>query len=127
MTIEQCVFQTEYEFCLPKGYIDKEGNCHKNGVMRLATAADEVYPTKDPRVTACPPYLTMILLSRVITRLGSLEKDQINPKVIESLFVSDLNYLRRLYQKINSDDNSNLKTICPKCENEFNVDIRNLE
>jgi phage FluMu protein gp41 len=95
--------------------------------MRLATAADEILPTKDPRVTACPPYLAMILLSRVITRLGSLEKDQINPKVIESLFVSDLNYLRRLYQKINSDDNSNLKTICPKCENEFNVDIRNLE
>lgn len=123
----QSVFQTEYEFSLPKGYVDKDGNLHKTGIMRLATAADEILPAKDTRVMSNPPYLTVILLSRVITRLGNLENDQINPKVVESLFVSDLSYLRKLYQKINSEENSLIKTNCPKCEFEFGVDIRNLD
>ena len=76
--------QTEFPFTLPRGYVDAEGNLHREGVMRLATAYDEIAPMKDPRVQANPGYLVIILLSRVITRLGTLE--QINPKVIERLF-----------------------------------------
>jgi len=121
------VFKTEYEFELPKGYIDKEGNCYKHGIMRLATAADEILPVKDPRVISNPAYLTIILLSRVITKLGDLENDQINPKIIESLFISDLYYLRKLYQKVNIDEDPTIQATCPKCENKFSVDLRNLE
>ena len=72
------MFETEYEFTLPRGYKDPQGELHRDGVMRLATAADEILPLKDPRVQANPAYLVVILLSRVITRLGSL--DVINPK-----------------------------------------------
>lgn len=121
------IFKTEYEFELPKGYVDTDGNCHKRGIMRLATAADEILPAKDPRVVSNPAYLTIILLSRVITKLGDFNKDQINPKMIENLFVSDLTYLRRLYQKINVDEDSQLEVTCPKCDNKFLVDIRNLD
>jgi hypothetical protein len=120
-------FKTEYEFELPKGYIDSEGNCHKKGIMRLATAADEILPARDPRVVTNPSYITLILLSRVITRLGNLEKDQINPKVIEGLFISDLTFLRKLYQKINLDEDPRLEAVCPKCDNKFLVDLRNLD
>jgi phage FluMu protein gp41 len=127
MVDEVSAFKTEYEFDLPKGYIDKEGNCHKHGIMRLATAADEILPAKDPRVLSNPAYLTIILLSRVITKLGDLEKDQINPKLIENLFVSDLNHLRRLYQKFNIDEDPRIQATCPKCENKFFVDLVNLE
>lgn len=116
-------FQTEFEFDLPKGYVDHSGNLHKNGVMRLATAADEILPVKDPRVQSNPAYLTIIILSRVIERIGGLEKNQINPKVIESLFVSDLSYLRQLYQKVNADETLTTSTVCPKCENRFEVDL----
>jgi hypothetical protein len=124
---EISAFQTEYEFKLPKGYVDKDGTCHKEGLMRLATAADEILPAKDPRVSSNPAYLTIILLSRVVMRLGNLEKDQITPRVIEGLFVADLNFLRRLYQKINIDEDPTVRAVCPKCENKFEVDIRNLE
>jgi hypothetical protein len=95
-------FQTEVEFTLPKGYLDKEGALHRDGVMRLATAADEILPLKDPRVQQNPAYLTIIVLARVIIRLGSLS--DINTKVVEGLFASDLNYLQRLYEKLNADD-----------------------
>ena len=78
------MFQTEYEFTLPFGYLDGEGTLHREGVMRLATAADEILPLKDPRVQSNQAYLIVILLARVITRLGSLA--QINPKVIEGLY-----------------------------------------
>jgi hypothetical protein len=92
-------FQTEVEFTLPKGYIDGEGCLHREGVMRLATAADEILPLKDPRVQANPGYFTVIVLARVITRLGSLP--DINTKVVEGLFASDLNHLQALYERIN--------------------------
>lgn len=98
-------FQTEIEFRLPKGYLGQDGGLHKEGVMRLATAADEILPLKDPRVQQNPAYLTIIVLARVITRLGSLE--DINTKVVEGLYASDLNYLQRLYEDFNSaDDNT---------------------
>lgn len=127
MVDDAFTFKTEYDFELPKGYIDKEGSCHKRGTMRAATAADEILPAKDPRVISNPAYLTIILMSRVITKLGDLEKDQINPKLIENLFVSDLNHLRRLYQKINTDEEPRIQATCPKCDNKFLVSILDLD
>ncbi len=99
--------QTEYEFTLPKGFIDEEGTLHKKGVMRLATAADEILPQKDPRVQSNPAYLTLILLSRVVTKLGSL--NDVNPSIIEGLFLEDLTYLQALYQRINGMDDDPTK------------------
>ncbi|MGK7896330.1 MAG: phage tail assembly protein [Xenococcus sp. (in: cyanobacteria)] len=115
------MLQTEYEFTLPAGYVDKEGNLHREGTMRLATAADEIVPLKDPRVQANPAYLIIILLSRVVTRLGSLEV--INPKVIEGLFASDLAYLQDLYNRINGNGTRSLQIICPHCEKDFTVEL----
>lgn len=114
-------FQTEFEFTLPKGYVTEEGNLHKKGTMRLATAADEILPMKDPRVQSNPAYLTVILLSRVITGLGSLES--INPKVIENLFASDLSYLQEFYRRINENGTNRIKTSCPKCEHWFELEV----
>jgi hypothetical protein len=94
-------FQTEIEFTLPKGYFDGD-ILHKSGIMRLATAADEILPLKDPRVQQNPAYLTIIVLARVITKLGSLS--DVNTKVIEGLYASDLNYLQRLYERLNGDE-----------------------
>lgn len=113
-------FQTEFEFTLPKGYVDEEGNLHKRGVMRLATAADEILPMKDPRVQSNPAYLTVILLSRVITRLGELES--VNPKVIENLFTADLSYLQALYGRVNEEGTGSMNVTCPKCGHRFEVE-----
>ncbi|MGB3515736.1 MAG: hypothetical protein WBA43_04715 [Elainellaceae cyanobacterium] len=96
------MFQTEFEFTLPKGYLDGEGNLHRKGVMRLAKAMDEIVPLRDPRVKSNPAYATIIILSRVITRLGVL--DDISPAVVEGLYASDLNYLYQLYRRINDLD-----------------------
>ena len=115
------MFETEYEFMLPKGYVDEEGNLHKKGVMRLARAADEILPLKDPRIQQNPAYLTIILLSRVITKLGDLT--DVNPRIIEELFASDLAYLQEFYNTINGGGTTKIKAKCPKCENEFEVDI----
>ncbi len=114
-------FQTEFEFTLPHGYVDGEGNLHKEGVMRLATAADEILPLKDPRVQSNPAYLSIILLSRVVIKLGSLST--VNPRVIEGLFVSDLAYLQDLYNRINENGANVIKTKCPKCEHKFEVEV----
>lgn len=115
------MIQTEFSFTLPKGYLDAEGNLHREGVMRLATAYDEIAPMKDPRVQANPGYLVIILLSRVITRLGSLET--IHPKVIEGLFSGDLAYLQDFYLRINGDGHSRLEVVCPHCEGKFEVEL----
>jgi len=100
-------FQTEIEFTLPKGYLDSDGQLHKTGVMRLATAADEILPLKDPRVQQNQAYLVIIVFARVVTKLGSLS--DVNTKVIEGLFASDLNYLQDLYEQVNGAalDNEN--------------------
>jgi len=95
-------FQTEIDFCLPKGYLDKDGVLHREGTMRLATAADEILPLKDGRVQQNPAYLTIIVLARVVVRLGSLS--DVNTRVIEGLFASDLNYLQQLYERVNAAD-----------------------
>lgn len=92
-------FQTEVEFTLPKGYLDGDGVLHREGVMRLATAADEILPLKDPRVQQNPAYLTIIVLARVVTRLGALP--DVNTKVIEGLYASDRSYLQALYESLN--------------------------
>lgn len=115
------MFQTEYEFTLPKGYVDKEGDLHRQGVMRLATAADEIVPLKDPRVQSNPAYLVIILLSRVIVRLGSLET--INPKIIEGLYTSDLTYLQELYSQINGNGKRSQNVTCPHCNQGFEVEL----
>lgn len=107
------MLQTEYEFTLPKGFLDNQGELHKNGVMRLATAGDEILPQKDPRVQNNPGYLTVILLSRVVTKLGTLE--DVNPRIIEGLFVEDLGYLQELYRRVNGDEALTLSTKCPHC------------
>jgi hypothetical protein len=105
------MFATEIDFTLPKGYLDQDGVLHTEGVMRLATAADEILPLKDPRVQQNPAYLTIIVLARVITRLGALR--DVNTKVVEGLFASDLNYLQKLYEELNLDD---LDTVEPAAE-----------
>jgi hypothetical protein len=106
------MFATEFEFSLPCGFLDEEGTLHKDGVMRRATAADEILPLKDPRVLKNEAYVIVILLSRVITRLGSVAS--INPKVIEGLFASDLAYLQGLYNRINRYEEP--AETCPHCE-----------
>ena len=118
------MFQTDYDFSLPLGYVDAEGNLHKDGVMRLSTAADEILPLKDPRVQSNQAYLVVILLSRVVTRLGSLA--QVNPKVIEGLYAADLAYLQEFYNEINTNGNSLKQVTCPKCEHEFGLEQSNM-
>jgi hypothetical protein len=113
--------QTEFSFSLPHGYADADGNLHREGVMRMATAYDEIVPMKDPRVQANPGYLVIILLSRVITRLGEVQ--HINPKVIENLFAADLAYLQDLYRRINENGHNRLQVTCPHCEKEFEAEI----
>ena len=93
------VISTEVEFTLPIGFVDGDGNLHKNGIMRMATAGDEILPLKDHRVQANQAYLTIIVLSRVIIKLGSL--DMINTRNIEDLYAADFTYLQDLYNRIN--------------------------
>lgn len=114
---EVSMFQTESEFTLPLGYLDAEGTLHREGVMRLATAADEILPLKDPRVQQNPAYLVVILLSRVVTRLGGIE--QVTPKVIESLYSTDLAHLQSLYNELNRLEQQQPPVMCPKCDHAF--------
>lgn len=115
------MFTTEFEFKLPKGYVDEDGNVHKQGKMRLATAADEILPLKDPKVQQNPSYLSIILLSRVITKLGALEN--INTKIIENLYTVDLAFLQDMYQRINDVEAPMMKVVCPNCSHEHSVAI----
>jgi len=110
---------TEHEFELPRGYVDSSGNLHRQGAMRLATAADEIMPMKDPRVQGLPAYLIILLLSRVVVRLGSVV--QVNPAVIEGLFSEDLAFLQQLYNNINGLENGTKRVRCPKCSAEVEL------
>lgn len=93
------MFSTEFEITLPKGYLDSDGNLHRKGIMRLSTAIDEIAPLRDPRVKSNPAYATIIILSRVIIRLGALS--EVTPAIVENFFSQDLNYLQDFYRQIN--------------------------
>lgn len=114
-------FRTEYEFTLPKGFVDESGTLHKTGTMRLATAADEILPMRDPRVQQNPGYLTLILLARVVTRLGEVK--YIDSRTIEGLFTSDFTYLQNFYREINEIDKPKAKAVCPECGKNIEVEV----
>jgi hypothetical protein len=118
------MFQTEFEFSLPCGYLDEDGSLHRDGVMRRATAADEILPLRDPRVVKNPAYLIIILLSRVIVRLGSVP--QLNPKIIENLYATDLAFLQNLYNEVNRLDGTPTSVACPQCQHEFMVEMNSV-
>jgi hypothetical protein len=118
------MLQTEFEFELPLGYGSADGTLNREGVMRRATAADEILPLRDPRVEKNQAYLVVILLSRVITRLGSLP--QVTPKVIEELYATDLAYLQDLYNRINAVESQGVPVTCPNCEHEFVAEVNSL-
>ena len=113
--------RTEFAFELPRGYVADDGTVHRQGVMRLATARDEIQPLRDPRVQSNEAYLTVVLLTRVITRLGSLS--EINSSVIEGLFAADLAFLQDLYRRINQEGHTQARVQCPSCQHEFTVDV----
>ena len=114
-------FKTEFPFTLPKGYIDQEGNMHRTGVMRLATAKDEIVPLQDYRVQNNRAYLVIILLSRVITKLGDMPI--VDTDTIENLFSTDLAYLQEFYRRINEEGAPKVHAKCPSCQHEFDVDL----
>ena len=107
--------QTEFPFTLPRGYLAPDGRVHHEGVMRLASAADEIIPLEDPRVRGNRAYLVILLLSRVIVRLGDLDGDAVSPECIEGLFSADLAYLQRRYREINALDEGRETITCPRC------------
>ena len=113
--------RTEFPFMLPRGYVDEHGTLHRSGVMRLATARDEISPQTDSRVRQNPAYLTVLLLSRTVTKLGTLS--DVDSFVIENLFASDLAFLQDLYRRINSDGHTEADVTCPACGHGFAVDL----
>jgi hypothetical protein len=112
--------RTEFDFVLPRGYVDADGVVHRTGTMRLATARDELLPLYDGRVKERPEYLSVVLLARVITRLGDVEPTD---WVIEHLFASDLAFLQDLYRRINQEGHTRAALQCPACRHDFTVDL----
>jgi hypothetical protein len=115
--------RTVFEFELPRGYLDTSGVLHKTGAMRLATARDELLPLYDDKVRANPAWLTVVLLARVITRLGTLVDDEVRSSVVENLFASDLAFLQDLYRRINTEGHTKAAVKCPACGERFTVDL----
>jgi hypothetical protein len=115
--------RTEFAFELPRGYVDSAGAVHRVGKMRLATARDELLPLRDPRVRDNESYLTVLLLARVVTELGTLSDTQVNPGVIEGLFASDLAFLQDLYRRVNQEGHTRAAVTCPSCNHDFEVDV----
>lgn len=118
------MIQTEFPFTLPVGYQDEDGTLHREGTMRMATAADEILPVRDARVQGNEAYHVIVLLSRVVTRLGSLS--QVNPKVVENLYVADMAHLQSLYNEVNSVGGHRVAAQCPHCNGEFDLEIDGL-
>jgi hypothetical protein len=116
-------FKTEYEFVLPRGYVDAEGNIHREGAMRLANAKDEIAPLMDVRVQRNRAYLIIVLLSRVVTRLGTLT--EIRPDLVEYLFAGDLRFLEEMYNRINEDE-AMVQVTCPECGARFEKEFGRL-
>jgi len=117
--------QTEFDFTLPRGYVDSKGQVWKRGCMRLATAMDEINTMDDPRVQANPAYLPVLLLARVLCRLGNL--NEVTPRMIENMFASDLSYLEDLYIRLNSVETVMVGAVCPQCSSRFRLQIAPLE
>lgn len=113
--------RTEYPFTLPRGYVDERGEVHRDGVMRLATARDEITTQADQRAKQNPAYLTVLLLERTVTSLGSLPA--VDTFVVENLFASDLAFMQDLYRRINADGHTEVAVACPHCGNDFAVDV----
>ncbi|MFJ7063079.1 hypothetical protein ACIQVA_36355 [Streptomyces microflavus] len=113
--------RTEYPFVLPRGYVDRQGRVHREGLMRLATARDEITPQADPKVQQNPAYLTVLLLSRTVTRLGGMT--DVSTDTVENLFASDLAFLQDLYRRINQEGRTEAEVSCPSCEHAFLVDV----
>lgn len=113
--------RTEYPFLLPRGYVDSAGTVHREGTMRLATARDELVPLRDDRVRDNPAYLTVVLLGRVVTRIGAVE--DVHAGLIENLFAADLAFLQDLYRRINQEGHTRAAVTCPSCHESFEVDV----
>jgi hypothetical protein len=113
--------RTEFAFELPRGYVDGSGTVHSDGVMRLATARDELIPLRDDRVRENSAYLSVVLISRVITRLGTI--DEVHPGIVEDLFASDLAFLQDFYRRINAEGHTRASVTCPACKESFAVDL----
>ena len=121
MVVSEPLLQTEFAFTLPRGYVDERGGLHREGVMRLATALDEVEPLRDPRVQTNEAYLSILLLSRVLLQLGDVSP--VPPAVIERLFSADFTYLQELFVRINDQGTSLVETQCPACGSRFTLDF----
>jgi len=117
--------RTEFDFALPKGYVDDAGAVHREGVMRLATARDEIEPLRDPGVRHNEAYLAVLLLSRVITRIGPITT--VTPDLVERLYAADFDHLQRLYERINADGDGVGSVTCPACSHPFLVDLGDIE
>ena len=117
--------QTEYAFTLPRGFRAEDGEVHREGAMRLATARDEIEPMRDPAVRSNEAYLTVLLLSRVITRIGPVR--EVTPEMVEELYAADFDHLQRLYERINTDGESVGVVACPDCRQEFEVDLSEIQ
>ena len=117
--------QTEFAFTLPQGYVDESGTVHREGIMRLATARDEIEPLRDVQVRQNEAYLAVLLLSRVITRVGTIT--EIDPEFVEGLYAADFDHLQRLYERINTDGEAVGAVTCPHCAHAFEVDLTDIE
>jgi hypothetical protein len=117
--------RTEFAFTLPKGFVDAEGRVHREGTMRLATARDEIEPLRDAQVRSNEAYLAVLLLARVVTRLGDLS--EIGPEVIEGMYAADFDHLQRLYERLNTDGEAVGSVVCPNCAQAFEVDLTEIE
>lgn len=113
--------RTEFDFVLPRGYVDQDGVVHRDGTMRLATARDELLPLYDARVQENAAFTTVVLLGRVITRLGTL--GAVTPAVVENMFASDVAFLQDFYRRVNAEGHTRLAVTCPDCSHRFTVDI----
>lgn len=116
---------THHEFTLPRGYVDADGEVHAEGIMRLATARDEIEPLRDPEVRRNEAYLSVLLLSRTVVRIGQIS--EVTPKVIEGLFASDFDHLQRLYERLNTDEAATGSVLCPDCRRRFDVALSEIE
>lgn len=112
---------TEFSFVLPRGYVDASGTVHRDGAMRLATARDELIPLRDDRVRENSAYLTVVLLARVITRIGTIT--DVHAGIVENLFAADLAFLQDLYRRVNTEGHTRAAVTCPSCSHRFAVDV----